>query len=154
MMNNRGITMLELLLVMGIIGIISVIVVPIQVNILTRQRLTDATFSIKSSLRAAVLAARLGTEAANAGVWFGKNDQGEAIAVSYRGHNYNQRKKDFDLDVDIPGGVTLTVEPLPDVNFHRESGMTDHATIITVENSLGKRVLHVNVLGTVIEDHE
>ena len=74
--------------------------------------------------------------------------------VLYRGPNYEARNKDLDEPVVIPGGLLITTTPDNDINFSILTAVSDQASVITVKNSAGERIIEVNTLGTVTEKYE
>ncbi len=149
---QRGVSLIEILLVVAIIVILAAITMPIQNSVLINNSLTSATDDISSALRTANLQARLGSHDLGAGIWIGpfKNNQQEILL--YRGPTYENRSVDFDMPVEISGGVTVVATPSADINFHILTGANPHATIITIRNPAGEKTLRVNELGTVTRD--
>ncbi|MBP6926606.1 MAG: prepilin-type N-terminal cleavage/methylation domain-containing protein, partial [Candidatus Pacebacteria bacterium] len=67
--NQRGVSLIEISLVVAIIVILAAITIPIQNSVLTQQYLSDGSNSIQTALRTANLQAKLGSHNLNAGVW-------------------------------------------------------------------------------------
>jgi prepilin-type N-terminal cleavage/methylation domain-containing protein len=151
---QRGVSLIEILLVVAIIVIMAAITIPIENGVLTRQYLTDGTGNIQMALRTANLQAKLGTHNLDAGVWIGEPVDGIYPAILYRGPSYEKRTVDLDEPIDIPGGLTISVTPDTDIHFSVLTAANEHDSIIKIQNSSGEKVLHVNTLGTVIEEHE
>ncbi len=152
--NQRGVSLIEISLVVAIIVILAAITIPIQNSVLTQQYLSDGSNSIQTALRTANLQAKLGSHNLNAGVWIGEPVDGIPNIVLYRGPNYEARNKDLDEPVVVPGGLVITTTPDNDINFSILTAVSDQASVITVKNSAGERIIEVNTLGTVTEKYE
>lgn len=150
-MYERGVSLIEILLVVAIIVIFSAISLPVQNSVLNGHNLSDGTNNIQIALRSANLQSRLGEDNLPAGVYFGKKENGDTEAVLYKGQNYLERNPELDVFVDISADLEISVEPESDINFHILSGEVLHDTIIVIKNSAGTRTLKVNLLGTVFE---
>jgi prepilin-type N-terminal cleavage/methylation domain-containing protein len=152
MKNIRGFSLIEIMLVIAIIVILSAITLPIQSTLLSNNYLSETTSNIQASLRTASLQAKLGSLGMPAGVWVGKDGAGKSKVISYRGKSYQDRNTEFDIVVDVVGGVVVSATPEPDINFSILNGTITRDTFVTIKSPSGERVLHINLLGTVIEE--
>ena len=152
--NQRGVSLIEIMLVVAIIVILAAITIPIQNSVLTRQYLSDGSSNLQSAFRTANLQAKLGSYGLDAGIWIGEPVSGIPNIVMYRGPSYEARNKELDTPIDMPGGLTIAATPDNDVHFSILTAASDHETIINIKNSAGEKTLVVNVLGTVIEQDE
>ncbi len=149
---QRGVSLIEIILVIAIIVILAAVAVPIQNTVLRSHAIASAKDDIQSALRSASLNAKLGSNGLEAGVYIGKNEANEPFIVLYRGESYEKRVTDLDTPVDVATTLNVTVAPEADIHFHIVSGAIDHDTIITIQNSDTTKVLHVNTAGTVNEE--
>jgi prepilin-type N-terminal cleavage/methylation domain-containing protein len=150
---ERGVSLIEIMLVIAIIVVLSAITLPIQNSVLTSNYLTDGTSNIQSALRTASLQARLSSQGLGAGVWIGKTESGEPDVVFYRGDNYLSRNVEFDKSVDVAGSLIVTATPANDIIFQKNTGAVNHDTIIKIKSVSGERILKVNSLGIVTEEN-
>jgi prepilin-type N-terminal cleavage/methylation domain-containing protein len=150
--NERGVSLIEIMLVVAIIVVLSAITLPIQNSILTSNYVADGISNIQSALRTASLQARLSADDLAAGVWFGKTADGKPEVVAYRGESYITRNKEYDVQVEVAGSLDIEVTPDADIHFQKVTGATKHDTIIKIKNVSNVRTLRVNILGTVTEE--
>lgn len=153
---QRGLTLLEILLVVAIIVMLAAITIPIETSVLTRQYLSDAENNLQTALRTANLNAKLGTYNLGSGVWIddaSKAIDGKQTVVLYRGSNYESRNKDLDEPIEIPANITIAATPTNDIRFNLLTGMVERDTIIKISNATGEKTLRVNIAGTVSEDN-
>lgn len=150
--SEKGVSLIEMLLVVALIVILSAITLPIQSRVLTSNALSDGVSDIATALRTANLQAKLASNGLPAGVYFEETEDGQNKIISYRGSSYEERNPDLDLIVEIPGGLKITVSPDRDVHFAILSSENEHDTIIKVENSSGLRQIRVNTAGAILEE--
>jgi prepilin-type N-terminal cleavage/methylation domain-containing protein len=151
--NQGGVSLIEMLLVVAIIVILAAVTIPIENRVLTSQSLSDGVSNMQMALRSANLQAKLGSHNLGSGVWVGEPVDGKPTVIFYRGPSYAERVVDLDTVVDIPGGLTITVTPDADINFHILTATNEHDSIIKIKNGAGEKTLVVNTLGTVLEEN-
>jgi Tfp pilus assembly protein FimT len=149
---NRGISLMEILIIISIIGIISAIVIPNSSDFRKKQALKNTTEDVVSLLNEARNSTLSSKNLNNYGVHF---DVDKAILFS--GTSFvdasSNKQIDFDSSVNIPedGGINLEGGG-NDIVFHRMTGETsEYGTIIIqqINNPSHQNVISINSVGLI-----
>jgi len=136
-MRSRGVTLIELLLVIAIIALLGATTIPVGSGFLIRNNFHNSTNELISSLRIAQINSLSGKENRQWGVEISSS----AIKM------YAVGDTAFDQTYDIPGGVSITTDT---IIFDQLTGNSDATANLTVSNSGGdSRSITVNQLGVV-----
>lgn len=131
-MQKRGFTLIEILLVVGLVVIIGVFTVPATVNLYNTQISKSTTDEVFSALKKAQAFALYRRNNSDYGVYF---DSGNDIFVLFEGDGYgNNPTQDEESDLN---GVTITLTPdgenPPDtIYFAKGTGIPSWDGIITL----------------------
>lgn len=141
-MKNKGVTLVELLLVIVIISLITVPAASLGSNLFIKNDLRSKTKEVVSSLRTAQINAMVSKGDSPWGVT-AQNNQ----IVLFMGADYASRDQRQDLTFDIPGSVSIT--PF-EVVYAKVTGSPAEAANIIITSSQGvSNTVSVNAVGTV-----
>ncbi|MDH5533907.1 MAG: hypothetical protein OEX81_05800 [Candidatus Pacebacteria bacterium] len=139
---NRGITIIELLLVISITTILSAASVPIASNFLVRNYFRDGKDNLVSQLYTAKINSMTNKENSPWGV----NTSAHQITV-FKGTSYATRDTAFDRSFDTPNSITISSN---EIIFAQHSGNLTSATSITVNSNLNEsNTVNVNLVGNI-----
>lgn len=138
----RGVTLVELIVVIGIMMLLAAVSVTIYGSFKAHENLEIATMGVVGALRHAQTNAESGKADS---VW------GAAIlpgsVVVFKGGTYAGRDVSADQRQDLPNGVSAT--GLSEVVFEKATGNTVGVGSITLTNSFGVRNIIINAKGTI-----
>ncbi len=137
----RGFSLLEALLIAGIIGVLAAAIAPFTFPSSARDELAASAESLVAALRQAQLSSLAVTHASTHGVHL---EAGRFVL--FEGANYASRNPAFDLITTLPPGVTLT-SALTDIVFDKFTGKTNAAGTITLSTAGASRLITINSLG-------
>jgi len=113
---KKGLTLIELMIVVALIVMFSVLALPMGFNFFQESTLKDQARNIENSLRKAQALAITGRGDSNVGV---KIEQNECII--FEGELYNNRR--VASDIDVPFSVTISVSGADEIVFQKSTGL-------------------------------
>jgi len=138
----RGLTVIELLLVIATIAIIGALATPALTGFLVRNQLKNTTNELVSAFRTA----QLNAMAAKRDSTWGTNVSTAAITL-FQGSSFASRNTTFDEVYAIPPSITVTPS---EIVFAKLTGNPSATPTITVQSTVGQtRTVTVNAVGTV-----
>ncbi len=141
MKSTRGVTLIELLLVVAIIAIVGATTIPVGSGFYRRSGFRDVVSEVAASLRTAQINAVSG----KAGDSWGVRVIASEIII-FKGSSYATRDTAFDQKYKIPGSVNVTDS---EVVYSYPSGNPGQTTVITVTSANQSNTLEVNEVGVV-----
>lgn len=145
---QRGITIIEVLLVVSLISILASLLVPVYQSFQITRQLDSKSNEILSSLREAQNKA-MGSEGDGRwGVYFVSGAGGDFII--YKGDSYAARDPDYDITNDVPETLTLTYSlgGAAEVNFEKLRGTPDAVGSVTMTSATGESMtININEVG-------
>src|SRR3989338_6845560 len=123
----RGFTLVELILVFGIVAMVSALSIPFLLSSQVSSDLNSLTITLVSTLRRAQQQAQSGQNQASWGVYF---DSGNNRYVLFQGADFAGRNPDFDLTVDYPATFSLTSDFGSEIVFGLYSGQPSAAGVL------------------------
>lgn len=124
-MNQKGFTLVELLLVVALVFIVSLFTFPIGLSFLYAQTLDETTYGLTGTLRAAQSHARHGKADSAFGVKILSNSY-----VLFAGDSYALRDQTFDTTYSLPASVA--VEGFDEVVFEQSTGYPDVMGVLSL----------------------
>ena len=141
--NNKGFTLLEVLLSVAVIGILAGAGVPIYQTLQNRNDMDIVVSSFAQSLRRAQL---LSQAVANDTTWGVRIRPG--FIILFQGQNFMGRDPNFDEEISIPPSIRIS--GTPEIVFNKFTGIPQTAgtlTLTSVNNET--ETLTINTKGTV-----
>lgn len=140
--HSKGITIIELLIVIAIIAIIGASTTPMLSNFLVRNFLRNKTNELTASLRTAQINSISGKEDSQWGVNISSSD-----ITLFKGSSFASRDPDFDQPFSIPASINITND---EIMFDRLTGNPDSTATLSVSSNAGEsNTVSVNEVGTV-----
>ncbi|HDQ88533.1 MAG TPA: prepilin-type N-terminal cleavage/methylation domain-containing protein [candidate division WWE3 bacterium] len=124
---NQGITLMELILTIALIGILSAITFPMGAKFNQKNQVKNTRDALKGYLNTARSFAQSGKNGSSWGVQITSNE-----IVLYNGENYANRNTAFDQQFTIPKGNSVTIA---EINFSKDSGNTSERAITVINPS-------------------
>jgi len=141
---DSGFTFTEVLLVIGILGIIVGLAIPFYQSFQVSSQLDNTTQEIVQTLRRAQAKA-MASESFSA---FGVHLESQKF-VLFKGDSYNPADP-FNESVDLTGVLSISSGAGPDIVFSAVKGTTTDTGSITVGTSSGQsRIITINELGVI-----
>ena len=143
MTNERGLTIIEVLIVISIVAVIGSSFISLSINFLTSNNLKNITDELISALRTAQANSMYGKGGSNWGVKIS-----ESKIFLYKGNSYEGRDQAFDHSSGIPSNITIIQEE--DIFFFRRTGTPSATPDITIQTQTGDtNTVSVNGAGAV-----
>lgn len=151
----KAFTLIELLIVIGLILILAAASAPIYNSLQVQAQLDETSAQIVQTLRTAKERANARYNNASHGVFFDINLGGDDFYILYQGDSYDTRDTSYDREIKlasplsfINSNFTLTGANI-DVNFQKGSGRPDNVGSVILRHDVqGNRVISVNEKGT------
>lgn len=140
--NSAGFTLIELILVIGLIAVIGATASPFLSNFILRNNYETTTDKLLSTLRKAQ---QYSVQGKNNVMW-GTCLSGSVIRL-YRG---SCSSPTFAEDFDVPSTITIT--GFTDITFSRLRGEPSSILAITITSAIGTRSVSVNAAGMIAEN--
>jgi prepilin-type N-terminal cleavage/methylation domain-containing protein len=141
-LRHQGFTMVELLVTIGIMGLLIALSTSVDGTFSKHEGLEIATVSLVESVRHAQLNSQNGKGDSSWGVRVFENK-----AVVFMGSSYASRNTTYDQAVGLPGGVKAS--GLGEIVFAEFTGGTLNSGVVVLSNDFGKRNILINAKGTV-----
>lgn len=139
---KRGLTLIEILVVMGVLTVVFGFMLSIGFNFYSGQALISERDSMVNVFRVARSQALNNADEANHGIYIGADQY-----ILFEGDSYAARKQDFDSS--FPRAKGLTISGLSEIVFNSLQGDSTASGTITISNSLGTANITVNNEGRI-----
>ncbi len=145
---KNGFTLIEVLIVIGIIIILSATTLPLYSNLQISSQLNDGNLLIIQTLRTAREKSLVGYNDSSYGVKFLSNS-----FILYQGSSYATRNSFYDRITELSPVLSISTTLTNDeINFSKGLGEPNNiGTIILSHNSGGEREIFINSLGKIEE---
>lgn len=145
---KNGFTLIEVLIVIGIIIILSAATLPLYSNLQISSQLNDGNLLIIQTLRTAREKSLVGYNDSSHGVKFLSNS-----FILYQGSSYATRNSFYDRITELSPVLSISTTLTNDeINFSKGLGEPNNiGTIILSHNSGGEREIFINSLGKIEE---
>lgn len=152
-MNNRtkprlyqqfaaGFTLVEILLVIGMLAFLAAIITPITLDFYKSQQLDTHTRQIIQTLRRAQLSAMSVEEDSSFGVYLTNNNY-----TLFRGSSYVTRETQYDEVFDL--SQIVNISGLSEVVFSKLDGLSSATGQISLTNNIKTNAIDINEMGRV-----
>ncbi len=140
---EKGFTLIEVLLVVGVLAILLTLAIPVTIDFYKSQQLDTHTQGIIQTLRRAQLKAMSIEEDSSFGVFLTNDNY-----ILFRGNSFATRDAAFDEIFDLP--VVITVQDSPkDVVFSKFEGKPNAIGSIILSNDGLIQVININEIGRI-----
>jgi len=140
---EKSFTLLEILLVIGIISVLLVFIVPVSLDFYKSQQLEVQTQSIIQTLRRAQSKATVVELDSSFGVYFGTSNY-----TLFKGNSYLlSRDVQYDEIFDLPGLINLT--GLSEVVFSKFEGKPNVTGNIILSSDSDTKTININQVGRI-----
>jgi type II secretory pathway pseudopilin PulG len=141
---EKSFTLLEILLVIGIISILLAFIVPVSLDFYRSQQLEIQTQSIIQTLRRAQSKATVVELDSSFGVYFGASNY-----TLFKGSSYSDSGRDSQYDeiFDLPGLINLT--GLSEVVFSKFEGKPNVTGNIILSSDSDTKTININQVGRI-----
>lgn len=143
---RRGLTLIELILVVAIMTTVGILTAPVYSRFLTQNAVEETSVIVSQNLRKAQWYALMSRKSSVSGWGVYYQDNPAQEMVLYQGNNYSGRNPALDEKTKLPGKIGMTNF---DVNFSRVTGVPGALPTITVSGQGNTRNISVNSLGVV-----
>ena len=147
----EGITILELVIVLAILGLLVASAGPIYTRLQTSSQVSTAVSTVMLTLRKAQIRAESRVNNSQHGVHVTTNIVGQDSITLYQGASYATRDVAYDEVTTYPEVLNLTTTLTGnDINFSRSKGVPDNTGSITITHIYtGSVTISINALGRV-----
>lgn len=139
---EKGFTLLEILLVIGIISILLVFIVPVSLDFYKSQQLETQTQSVIQTLRRAQSKAMSVELDSSFGVYIGVSNY-----TLFKGNSYLSRDAQYDEIFDLPELINLT--GLSEVVFSKFEGKPNVIGNVILTSNSDTRTININQVGRI-----
>ncbi len=146
---KKGFTIIELLIVIGIIIIAAAAALPIYSNLQVSSQLNETNAQIAQTIKNAREKSVAGLNNSRHGVKFNPSSY-----TLFQGDSYATRESLYDRTIDLDDVLTITTNLTNDeIVFARGSGIPNNTGIITLNHDVqGSRTVTINEFGLVDEN--
>lgn len=137
-----GFTLLEILLVIGIISILLVFIVPLSLDFYKSQQLETQTQSVIQTLRRAQSKATTVELDSSFGVYFGASN-----CTLFKGNSYSSRDMQYDEVFELP--EIIHISGLSEVVFLKSEGKPNVTGNIVLSSDSNVKTININQAGRV-----
>lgn len=138
----RGLTIIELLLVLGIMMVLGGMAAVVYGRFINQNALSNVTDQLVGSLRKAQMYAASGRENNSWGVYFGSQK-----ITMFAGADYLTRVAAFDEVYEVP--TTVRLSGMSQIVFGRPAGVPGSTATVVIESNGSQKTVRVNELGVV-----
>lgn len=143
--NQKGITFIELLLVVSIILILSALSIPFSSRLLTRNAVDNTSDQLINSIRKAQIYAMMGKQNSSWGVNYSSN-----TITLYKGSSFATRDTSLDETFNVNTNISVSFStPSTDINLTRVSGLPNIQPTITISEGNKSDIFSINSQGVV-----
>jgi len=140
---GRGLSLIEILLVVGILAILVILAPPLVLDFYKTQQLETHTQGVIQTLRRAQLKAMGVENATSFGVYLTNDDY-----TLFQGASYAARDTQYDEVIDLPQIITITNSP-KEVAFSRIEGAPSATGTIILSANGESRTISINEIGRI-----
>ena len=149
---KKGVTLIELLIVVALIIIFSTLTLPVGFNFYRESTLKDQARNLENSLRRAQAMAITGRGESNAGV---KIEEGQYTV--FEGESYEERRKEADITIPFP--IALSATGADEIVFQKLTGLPiipeeQSSTTITLTFGTNSQEININSQGKIERIYE
>lgn len=137
----RGFTLLEIIVVMGIFGLLATISTSVYSSFKAHENLEISAVTVVEAIRYAQLNSQVGKGDSSWGVKISS----DSISI-FEGSSYVSRENSSDQSLDFTGGVLAS--GLSEIVFNKVTGSTIDTGTIVLTNSYGDKNITINEKGT------
>lgn len=147
-MSKNGFTLVEMLVVVGLVAVLTVISLPIYTNLQVSTQLNETAAQLTQSVRVARERSLVRYNNSSHGVKF-ESDR----YIIYQGESFATRQIGFDREIMLAAPISLSPNFISsEVNFTKSFGLPSATgTIIVTHNVNGSRNIIINELGLALE---
>ena len=138
----RGFTVIELILVIGIIGLLASITGPVFHTVQVKNELKDSTNILVQSLWRAQLLAQAVSQDSD---WSVEIDTNKVII--FKGTNFILRDQSFDQQENLSSHVSFS--GLNEIRFNKFSGLPQNTGSVSISTDLETKNLNINAKGRI-----
>ena len=138
----KGFTLLEILLVIGIISILLVLVVPISLDFYKNQEIETQTQFLIQTLRKAQLEAMSGELDSSFGVSISSQNY-----TLFKGNSYTSRDIRYDETFDLP--EIIQPSGISEVVFSKSEGKPSVTGNLILSNNSNTKIININLMGRI-----
>jgi len=138
----KGFTLLEIIIVLGIVTILAVVTLPLGVNFLKQQNLSSTTSTVIATLRQAHTQAMFQKNDSSFGVKFLPSSY-----ILFQGTTYNTREAEEDILTSIPSGIS--VSGIEEIVFDKRTGEPNTTGTILIMNNTDNHSVFINEEGII-----
>ncbi len=156
---NKGLTIIELLIVVSIIIILMLVAIPIYGNLQISAQLNETSSQVIQAIRIAREQSVAGLNNKQHGVYIDISAGSDDKFILYQGSSYAAREVGYDRETILDSALSLSVTDFTltgsdaDINFSKGLGMANNAgTIILAHDVSGSRSITINSFGVVEEN--
>lgn len=148
MIKEQGFTLIEMMLVVGLLFLVISGSVMLYSNLLPLTDLHEASFIVKQQLRKARELSINGYNNTSHGVYV---DRIQGLIIIYQGDSYGTRETSKDMSTSISSSLEIeSTFPGDDVNFNKWMGMPDKVgQVIVSHRNVGTAEVELNRIGVV-----
>ena len=139
----KGFTLVEILLVVGIIGILTVLFVPMGLDFYRTQQLDISSEALAQSIRRVQLKSMSAELDSKFGIYITNDNY-----ILFKGDSYLERDAQYDETFDLPDIVTLAGSPR-EIIFSKFEGRPSFVGSIVLNSGGASRTIIINKFGTV-----
>ena len=139
---KEGFTVVEIMLVLGLVAVLASVLTPITLNFYRSEQLDAHTGAVVQALRRAQIQSMNLEDDSSFGVRF---DFGEYVL--FKGVSYLKREQDYDEIFKLPQGFSL--DGLSEVVFSKIRGIPSDAGEIVLTIATQRAVISINEMGVV-----
>jgi len=139
---QRAFTLLEFLLVVGIMAILVMITLPLSLDFYKNQQLDSAAQEMVQILRTSQLKAMAVERDASFGIYFGNSSY-----TLFKGDSYVGRDVQYDEVFSLPQAVAIS--GIQEIVFSKYKGMPNNTGVETVSCGGKNRLIRINELGRI-----
>jgi prepilin-type N-terminal cleavage/methylation domain-containing protein len=139
---HQGFTLIEILLVVGLMTIIMGLTLPISASLIQQNNSENAQESFSTALRTAQTYSRNNHHDDN---WSVKINTSEVVI--FKGNDYINRDQSYDEKFPISQSVTKS--GVTDISFEKSTGQPDISGVTTFSSGVFSETVSINSIGTV-----
>ncbi|MFH1462511.1 MAG: prepilin-type N-terminal cleavage/methylation domain-containing protein [bacterium] len=140
--NGAGFTLVELLLVLGILALLMVVSLPLAADFYNNQQFDAQEQGIVQALRRAQSKAMAQELDSQFGVYIAFNQY-----ILFKGSSYEGRDANFDETFDLPG--SFQVSGLSEIVFDKLTGATSDTGTVTLTINNKTEIININEMGRI-----
>ncbi len=151
---RKGFTVIELLIVLGIMGVLAAAAAPLYGNMQLSAQLDENISQITQTARIARERSFSRLNNSSHGIYFEINPSGNDKFILYQGDSYATRNAEYDRVFTLDPSLSLSTTIMGnEINFSKEFGIPNATGTVTIFHSVkGSRTMRINRLGMAEEE--